>query len=63
MDATTLFVVGAVMILAMGSSVVGYLRRPLKRLLLEVCGDEGHAQFWSDFATVGMGLVTAVFAV
>ena len=63
MDATTVFVVGAVMILAMGWGVVGYLRRPLKRVLLEVCGDEGHAQFWSEFTTVGMGLLTAVFAV
>lgn len=63
MDAATVFVIGAVMILAMGWGVVGYLRRPLKRVLLEVCGNEGHAQFWSEFTAVGMGLVTAVFAV
>src|SRR5579859_2413113 len=63
MDATSVFVVGAFVILVMGWSVVGYLRRPLKRVLLEVCGDEGPAQFWSEFTTVGMGLVTAVFAV
>ena len=63
MDATTVFCVGAIMILAMGWSVVGCLRRPLKRILLDVCGNEGHAQFWSEFSTVGMGLVTAVFAV
>lgn len=63
MDATTVFCIGAVMILAMGWSVVGYLRRPLKRVLLEVCGDEGHAQFWSEFSAVAMGLLTAVFAV
>ena len=63
MDATDIFGIGAVLILAMGWSVVGYLRRPLKRILLDVCGKEGHAQFWSKFSTVGMGLVTAVFAV
>jgi len=63
MDATTVFVIGAVLILAMGGGVVGYMRSPLKRMLLEVCGNEGHAQFWSEFSTVGMGLVTAVFAV
>lgn len=63
MDATAVFVVGSVLILAMGWGVVGYLRRPLKRVLLEVCGNEGHAQFWSEFTTVGMALVTAVFAV
>ena len=63
MDATTVFVIGAVMILAMGWGMVGYLRRPLKRVLVDVCGNEGRAQFWSDFSMVGMGLVTAVFAV
>jgi hypothetical protein len=63
MDATTVFVIGALLILAMGWGVVGYLRRPLKRVLLEVCRNEGHAQFWSEFSTVGLGLVTAVFAV
>lgn len=63
MDATSVFVIGAVLIMATGWSVVGYLRRPLKRVLVEVCGDDGHAQFWAKFSTVGMALVTAVFAV
>ena len=63
MNATNIFGIGAVLILAMGWGVIGYLRRPLKRILLDVCGDDGHAQFWTAFSTVGMGLVTAVFAV
>lgn len=63
MNATNIFSIGAVLILVMGWGVIGYLRRPLKRILLDVCGDEGHAQFWAEFSTVGMGLVTAVFAV
>ena len=63
MNATNIFGIGAVLILATGWGVIAHLRRPLKRILLDVCGNEGHAQFWAEFSTVGMGLVTAVFAV
>jgi len=61
MDATTVFVLGSVGMLAIGAAVVGYLRRPLRKILIELCGNEERAEFWSAFSAVVVGVVPVIF--
>ena len=42
--------------------VVFYLRRPLEKLLVELCGNERRAEFWTVFAVITVGVVPLIFA-
>ena len=63
MDATTVFVLGAMATLAIGIGVVWYLGRPLRNILIELCGNEGRAEFWTAFSAVAVGVVPVIFAI
>lgn len=42
--------------------VVAYLNLPLRKQLLELCGNEERTQFWSAFANVTLLLMPVIFA-
>ena len=61
MNATTIFSLGALATLAIGLGVVWYLRRPLERIMVELCGSQGRAEFWAAFSAVALGTVPLIF--
>jgi hypothetical protein len=63
MGATTVFVLGSLATLAIGAAVVWYLRRPLRNILIELCGNEARAEFWTVFSAVVVGMVPVIFAI
>jgi hypothetical protein len=63
MGATTVFALGSLGTLAIGVAVVRYLRRPLRNILIELCGNEERAEFWSAFSAVVVGVVPVIFAI
>ena len=62
MNATTVFALGSLGTLAIGAAVVLYLRRPLRNILVELCGNEERAEFWTAFSAVVVGVVPVIFA-
>jgi uncharacterized membrane protein YhaH (DUF805 family) len=42
--------------------VVTYLHRPLQKLLVELCGNENRAEFWTAFSAVTVAAVPVIFA-
>ena len=62
MNATTVFALGSMGTLAIGAAVVLYLRRPLRNILVELCGNEERAEFWTAFSAVVVGVVPVIFA-
>jgi hypothetical protein len=63
MGATTVFALGSLATLAIGAAVVVYLRRPLRNILIELCGNEQRAEFWAAFSAVTVGVVPVIFAI
>src|SRR5579863_5381543 len=63
MGATTVFVLGSLATLAIGAAVVWYLRCPLRNILIELCGNEARAEFWTVFSAVVVGMVPVIFAI
>jgi hypothetical protein len=63
MGATTVFALGSMGTLAIGVAVVWYLRRPLRSILIELCGNESRAEFWTAFSAVVVGIVPVIFAI
>jgi hypothetical protein len=63
MTATTVFALGSLGTLAIGAAVVLYLRRPLRNILAELCGNEERAEFWAAFSAVVVGVVPVIFAI
>ena len=62
MNATTVFALGSLATLAIGAAVVLYLRRPLRNILVELCGNEERAEFWTAFSAVVVGVVPVICA-
>jgi di/tricarboxylate transporter len=62
MGATVVFAIGSLSTLVIGMSVVWYLRRPLRNILIELCGNEQRAEFWAAFSAVAVGVVPVIFA-
>jgi hypothetical protein len=62
-NATTVFALGTMGTLAIGAAVVWYLRRPLRNILIELCGNEARAEFWTVFSAVVVGTVPVIFAI
>ncbi len=62
MNSSLLFTSGLVATLAVSAVVVVYLRRPLEKLLVELCGNQNRAEFWTAFSAVTVGLVPVIFA-
>jgi hypothetical protein len=63
MNATAVFAMGTLVTLGIGLGVVWYLRRPLERILVELCGNEDRAAFWAAFSAVAQGTVPVIFAI
>jgi len=63
MSAAMVFAIGALATAAVGLAVVGYLRRPLEKILVELCGNQERAGFWSAFSAVALGLTPVIFAI
>ena len=62
MSATAVFAVGSLGTLLLGLAVIAYLRRPLEKILLELCGNQERAGFWTAFSAVALGLMPVIFA-
>ena len=43
-------------------AVVAYLRKPLEKLVVELCGNERRAEFWTAFSVITVGAVPLIFA-
>jgi uncharacterized membrane protein YhaH (DUF805 family) len=43
-------------------TAVVYLRKPLEKLLVELCGNERRAEFWTAFSVITVGVVPLIFA-
>jgi hypothetical protein len=56
------FGLGFMLTTAIAAMVVAYLRRPLERLLAELCGNRERAAFWTAFSAISVGLVPLIFA-
>ena len=48
--------------LTIGTAVVWYLKQPLEKLLMELCGNHERAGFWTSFTAVALGLTPLIFA-
>ena len=62
MSAVTVFLIGLVITLASALVVVMYIRRPLKTILVDLCGTAERAEFWLAFSNVTLTLVPVIFA-
>jgi hypothetical protein len=62
MNTSSLFVVGLLCASAVSVGVVTYIRQPLRRLLIELCGNRERADFWTAFSAITVGLVPLIFA-
>ena len=63
MNATSVFAVGSFATLAIGLGVIAYLRRPLEKILVELCGNPERAGFWAAFSAVALGVTPVIFAI
>jgi hypothetical protein len=57
-----LFLLGLLLTLIATFAIVIYLRHPLHRILVELCGTEERAEFWGSFSNVTITLVPLIFA-
>ena len=62
MTPTMLFLLGLMLTLITAFAIVTYLRRPLHRILAELCGTQERAQFWVSFSNVTLTLIPLIFA-
>jgi len=62
MTATTPYLAGVILTAAIGAFVVLTLDRPLRAILVELCGSRGRAAFWSALARVVIVAVPLIFA-
>jgi uncharacterized membrane protein YhaH (DUF805 family) len=57
-----LFFCGLIVTSLASLAVVVYLHNPLQKLLVELCGNERRAEFWSAFSAVTVGVVPVIFS-
>lgn len=62
MSASVMFLCGLAVTLASSISVVIYLRAPLQKILVELCGSTERAAFWTAFSNVALTAVPVIFA-
>ena len=62
MSDAALFATGIGATATIDMAMVWYLRRPLEKLLLELCGNRERAGFWTAFTAVALGLTPLIFA-
>ena len=59
---SALFIAGLATTLAISIGVARYLSFPLKKQLLELCGNADRAEFWAAFSNATLTLVPVAFA-
>ena len=62
MNITQIFLAGAGTTVAVSFAAVVYLRPHLKRVLVDLCGTEDRAGFWTAFSNVTLILMPLIFA-
>ena len=62
MNLSMLFLCGLAVTGVASLAVVVYLRQPLETLLVELCGNERRAEFWTAFSAITIGSVPLIFA-
>lgn len=62
MNITGIFLLGGGTTVVVSFLAVAYLRPHLKRILLDLCGTEERAGFWTAFSNVTLVLVPLIFA-
>ena len=62
MNIVDLYLAGAITTLLISLIVVFYLRKPLRGILVDLCGTAERANFWRAFSNVTFVLVPFVFA-
>jgi hypothetical protein len=62
MNVAGVFLSGLAVTVLASLAVVAYLRQPLANLLVELCGNERRAGFWTAFSAVTVGAVPVIFA-
>jgi hypothetical protein len=62
MSALVLFAAGLSTTFLISIGVVRYLSSPLRKQLLELCGNADRAEFWTVFSNTTLALVPTVFA-
>jgi hypothetical protein len=62
MSITQIFLVGAGTTVAISFAAVVYLRPHLRRILVDLCGTEERAGFWTAFSNVTLVLMPLIFA-
>ena|SRR5579864_4982382 len=61
MHASTVFSFGLLLISALSVAVVAYLNRPLRSVLIDICGTEDRASFWCAFSNITLFLFPLLF--
>ena len=56
------FVVQVVLTLVIASSLARYLRPFLRKILIDLCGTEDRAQFWTAFSNILLIGIPVIFA-
>ena len=62
MSASVLFAAGLSATFLISIGVVRYLSSPLRKQLLQLCGNAERAEFWTVFSNTTLALVPTVFA-
>lgn len=62
MNITQIFLVGGGTAVVISFAAVVYLRPHLRRILVELCGTEERAGFWTAFSNVTLVLTPLIFA-
>ena len=58
----TIFFAGIFMALTISFSVIWYLRRHLKNILVDICGTKPRANFWIAFSNIALVITPLIFA-
>src|SRR5689334_8425125 len=62
MNTTSIFLTNVIVTTAICIGIVLYIAKPLRALLMELCGSAERAGFWVAFSTTSLVLVPLVFA-
>lgn len=61
MNPTIAFLTDAALAVVVSAGIVAYVKRPLRTLLVEICGTTERASFWLAFSNVTLVLVPLIF--
>ena len=62
MNRVTIFLIGVGTTVAVSVLAVGYLKSSLTKILIDLCGTQERATFWTAFSNVTLILVPLIFA-